>query len=164
MTEFWMTGPVDRVPALLTPPAHTFLQVRHEVPPILVELPEDQLWSPVGASASIGFHAVHLIGATDRLLTYARGGQLSDAQMAALRAESSLRLDGRDLATRVEAAMDAALDQLRATPEDSLLETRVIGRKQLPATTLGTIVHAAEHAFRHAGQIVTLARVLSGGR
>jgi hypothetical protein len=33
-------------------------------------------------------------------------------------------------------------------------------RKRLPSTTLGLLVHAAEHSARHAGQIVTLAIVV----
>jgi uncharacterized damage-inducible protein DinB len=45
---------------------------------------------------------------------------------------------------------------------DTLLQRRDVGRKKLPSTTLGLIVHAAEHSSRHAGQIVTLARVVRG--
>jgi hypothetical protein len=52
------------------------------------------------------------------------------------------------------------LAQVRATPADTLLAARGVGRKQLPSTTLGLIAHAAEHALRHAGQITTLRRVL----
>jgi hypothetical protein len=40
--------------------------------------------------------------------------------------------------------------------------TRPVGRKQLPSTRLGLILHAAEHSSRHAGQIVTLNRVVRG--
>jgi uncharacterized damage-inducible protein DinB len=46
-------------------------------------------------------------------------------------------------------------------PPDSLLQNREVGRKRLPSTTLGLIFHAAEHSSRHAGQIVTLTRVVS---
>jgi len=45
---------------------------------------------------------------------------------------------------------------------DSLLQPREVGRKRLPSTTLGLIFHAAEHSARHAGQIVTLVRVVQG--
>ena len=39
-------------------------------------------------AASVGFHVRHLGAALDRLFTYARDERLSDAQKAALRAES----------------------------------------------------------------------------
>ena len=162
MTEFWLSGPVDKVPPLLQPAAHTFLQVQHEVAAALADLPTEQIWKRVGQSASIGFHAVHIAGATDRLLTYARGEQLDAAQIAAMRAEPAASgLDAQALITRVRQAMDAALAQVRSTPADTLTLPRHVGRKQLPTTTLGAITHAAEHALRHAGQIATLRKVLA---
>jgi uncharacterized damage-inducible protein DinB len=164
MTEFWLSGPVDGVPPALTPAAHAILQVREDVPQLLSDLTVEQLWRPIGQSASIGYHAIHLAGATDRLMTYARGEQLTEAQLADVRGaeKSAGGLDSRTLVARVERAMDVALEQLRATPEFSLPAPREVGRKLLPSTTLGLISHAAEHAYRHAGQIATLTRALSG--
>jgi uncharacterized damage-inducible protein DinB len=52
------------------------------------------------------------------------------------------------------------MDYLRTVQPDSLLLPREVGRKRLPSTTLGLIFHAAEHSSRHAGQIVTLARIV----
>ena len=52
--------------------------------------------------------------------------------------------------------------QLRTTRADALLETREVGRAKLPSNTLGLLFHAAEHSTRHAGQIVTLRRVVEG--
>jgi uncharacterized damage-inducible protein DinB len=57
--------------------------------------------------------------------------------------------------------LDAAIEYLRTVPADTLLLRREVGRKRLPSTTLGLIFHAAEHSSRHAGQIVTLTRVVS---
>jgi uncharacterized damage-inducible protein DinB len=87
---------------------------------------------------------------------------LSDAQVGEARQEAKLGdLDGAALAARVDAAMTAALDQLRATPEATLLAAREVGRQKLPSNVLGLIFHAAEHATRHAGQIATIRRVLA---
>jgi uncharacterized damage-inducible protein DinB len=161
MTEAWLTGPVDGVDPFLMPAAHAFVQVKREVPAIVSGLSTDELWARPGASASIGFHAMHIAGATDRLLTYARGVALSDTQLAAMRAEASLsRLDGAALIAEVERALDAALAQIRATPPDTLTDRREVGRKRLPSTVLGLIFHAAEHATRHAGQMATLRRIV----
>jgi uncharacterized damage-inducible protein DinB len=162
MTEVWLTGPVEGVDARLMPAAHSFLQVRAEVAQLLEGLTLEQIWARPGASASIGFHALHLAGATERLLTYARGEQLSEAQVAAARAEKDLGgLDAKAIITRIEAALDAALAQLRATPVSALADARAVGRQRLPSTVLGLLFHAAEHATRHAGQMSTLKRIVS---
>ena len=42
----------------------------------------------------------------------------------------------------------------------ALLLPREVGRAKLPSNTIGLIFHAAEHSSRHAGQVVTLARVV----
>jgi hypothetical protein len=37
---------------------------------------------------------------------------------------------------------------------------RQVGRAQLPSTVLGLLFHAAEHAQRHVGQLVTTSKVI----
>jgi uncharacterized damage-inducible protein DinB len=58
-----------------------------------------------------------------------------------------------------DAAVEAALAQLRATDETSLLQPRGVGRAQLPSTVLGLLFHAAEHTQRHVGQAVTTIKI-----
>ena len=104
----------------------------------------------------------HAGGALDRLLTYARGDALSDAQRAALKAEGEPGDPPAPLAAVVADVgriIDAAMDQLRATPRDSLLDERKVGRAGLPATVLGLLFHAAEHTTRHVGQAITTALI-----
>ncbi|HEX5520867.1 MAG TPA: hypothetical protein VFX29_04190, partial [Longimicrobiaceae bacterium] len=62
----------------------------------------------------------------------------------------------------VQRAIAHALEVVRATPEDALLEPRVVGRAKLPSHVLGLLAHAAEHAQRHAGQIITTKRIVRG--
>ena len=57
-------------------------------------------------------------------------------------------------------SFDAAMAQLRATPPASLNDARAVGRAALPTTVLGLLFHAAEHSQRHAGQVVTTAKVV----
>ena len=162
MTEAWLTGPVEGVTAVLMPAAHSFVQVRQELPALLDGLSVDEIWRTPGTSTSIGFHAIHLAGATDRLLTYARGHQLSDTQLAAAKAERQLNgLTADALIERVTAAMDAAIDQLRHTSSAMMNEPREVGRQRLPSTVLGLLFHAAEHATRHVGQIATLRKIVT---
>jgi hypothetical protein len=46
----------------------------------------------------------------------------------------------------------------------SYAEVRGVGRKMLPTTVGGLLVHCAEHTQRHAGQMVTTAKVMMGTR
>jgi uncharacterized damage-inducible protein DinB len=163
--EVWLRGQfVAGVPALLQPVAHSLLQCREELAAALDNLTPDQIWTRPGDAASIGFHARHAAGSLDRLLTYARGEALTDAQLAALAAETEPDRSAHAAATLIagfDHAVERALDQLRATDDATLISARRVGRAQLPSTVIGLLFHAAEHAQRHLGQIVTTVKVLA---
>jgi uncharacterized damage-inducible protein DinB len=160
----WLRGPVAGVPAVLLPVAHTLQQVREEIEHVASGLSSNQLWGEPGGAASIGFHLKHVAGSTDRHFTQARGEVLSDAQIATLADEQIAdRAVGADaLVQRALAVIDAAIEQLRTTPESRLMERREVGRMQYPSDVLGVLYHAAAHAQRHSGQIITTARVIRG--
>ena len=160
--EAWLRGPVEGVPPLLQPVAHALVQAREEVEALAAELPAEALWSRPGGAASAGFHLRHLAGVLDRLLTYARGEALSDAQLAYLAAEGAPA--GTTPAALAEAfgqRVGAALDQLRRTDEATLAEARFVGRERIVSTHIGLLVHAAEHTARHVGQLLVTARVVA---
>lgn len=159
--EVWLTGPVPGVPSLLQPAAHALLQARAEVAAIAPSVTSHSLWHQKGTGATAGFHLIHMMGALDRLFTYARGESLTDAQKAAAKAEAEAHpsLDGAALAARVEAAIDRALDQLRATDPHTLTHERKVGRAGLPTTVIGALFHGAEHTARHAGQFITTVKL-----
>jgi uncharacterized damage-inducible protein DinB len=163
LPEVWLRGPVERIPALLQPVAHSLLQCREEVVKGLADLSPEEIFHQPAGVASVGFHVRHATGSLDRLLTYARGESLSPEQMAALRSEAEVD-PSRDAALTLialfEAGVDRALDQLRAADQSRLLEWRGVGRSQLPSTTLGLLFHAAEHTQRHIGQMVTTAKIV----
>ena len=159
--EVWLRGPIDGVPSALQPAAHALLQTVEDVGNTILDLSTDQIWTSPGGAASVGFHVLHLIGSTDRLLTYARGETLSDAQKSRLIAERNpVRADAGSLLEDLRRTMDEAVNQLRATPPPSLDQVRTVGRAALPTTVLGLLFHTGEHAQRHAGQIVTTAKIV----
>lgn len=162
VTEAWQRGPVPGVDPYLMPVAHAFLQVKEDVEALAARLAPERLWQTPGGAASIGYHLRHIGGATERLLTYARGEGLTADQLAAAKREATETPDLKTLVAEVLGRLDRALEQVRATPRESLLEDRKVGRAGLPSNTLGLLFHAAEHATRHAGQAVTTARVLDG--
>src|SRR5258705_5810555 len=133
---------------MLQPVAHALLQCREEMTATLTALAPAQIWERPNGAASIGFHARHAAGSLDRLFTYARGELLSPAQHAALAGEEDPDPSPDIAATLIagfDAAVERALEQLRATPEAVLLERRGVGRAQLPSTVLRLLFHAAEH-------------------
>ena len=147
----------------LQPAAHALLQASEDFERAARDLTRDQLAARPGGAASVAFHLRHVVGSIDRLLTYARGAVLSDAQKRALADEATAGDSALDAASLVRDAQDAiakAVDQMRTTPRDTLLEPRSVGRKALPSTVIGLLFHVAEHTQRHAGQCIATAKVV----
>jgi len=162
--EYWLRGPLPGVDPYLMPAAHALMQSSDDIERAAHALNVEQLWIKPGGAASAGFHLRHIAGSIDRLLTYARGESLSDAQFAALRREQDAGDPPDDAAMLLQQAQQSihsALDVLRATPRDSLLQPRVVGRSRLPTSVLGLLVHVAEHTQRHTGQLITTAKVVT---
>ncbi|MEO6977178.1 MAG: hypothetical protein ABI113_02335 [Mucilaginibacter sp.] len=85
--EVWLRGPLAGVPALLQPIAHALLQAGEEINELMAGFPEALLWEKPAGLASPGFHLQHLAGVLNRLFTYAKGGQLNQEQLDALKTE-----------------------------------------------------------------------------
>ena len=166
MPEAWLRGPIVDVPRRLMPVAHSLVDSLEELEAAVSDLNPAQLWERPAGVASVGFHLRHVCGSLERLLTYARGAALSVDQLDASKREGDPGVPpatAAELLERVRASIGAAIDTLRATPEDVLLEPRRVGRAGLPSTVQGLLFHAAEHTRRHAGQVIATARVVRGG-
>jgi len=164
--EVWLRGPVSGVPATLQPVAHALLQALEDAERLTANLQKEEVWTSPGGAATIGFHLRHMAGSLDRLLCYARGELLNEAQRSALAAETNRTTEtsADDLLRILRATIDSALDQLRASSEETLDDTRHVGRAGYPSTVRGLLYHAGEHTSRHAGQISTTVRILQGLR
>lgn len=164
--EVWLRGPVEGVPPALQPVAHALLQAQEDVGPLARSLDVDLLWASPGGAAPAGFHLRHMAGSLERLLAYARGDALTEAQRARLAAEQepTPAVDASTLLAELDARVDEALAQLRRTDTPTLDDVRLVGRAGHPSTVRGLLHHAAEHTARHAGQLATTVRVLTGLR
>lgn len=164
-TEWWQRGPVDGIPAMLQPVAHILLQVGESVDELIDGLTVEQWNARPAGVASIAFHVRHIAGVIDRLFTYARGQSLDDAQFAALRGEGEvMTADGiAGAIATVHQRIEAALAELAVVDVATLGAFRGVGRAQLPSTVIGCLVHGAEHAMRHVGQLSVTARVVRAG-
>lgn len=163
--EFWQRGPVENVPALLQPVAHTLLQAREEVHNIMNDFPERLLWERPAGVASPAFHLQHLTGVVNRLFTYARKELLTKEQYASLAIEGKkeeTKAGMQELISSFGKQVDAAIEELKTVDPGKLTEARGVGRKQIPTTLMGLYFHAAEHSMRHVGQLLVTVRVLKG--
>ena len=161
--EPWLRGPIQGIQPFLQPVAHALTGVREDLLPLLGELGEEDFWSTPGASAPIGYHVAHMTGSLDRLLSYARGESLTQAQWDAYAIEqkvTEVRPSRVVLIDALSATLDRGIRDLHHVLPDRLLDAREVGRARLPSNVIGLLVHAAEHTVRHAGQISTLSHVL----
>jgi uncharacterized damage-inducible protein DinB len=157
--EPWLRGPLAGVPPLLMPVLFTFAQVREDLAEYIHGLTSEQLWRSF-PDASLGFHLKHIAGSVDRLVTYLLGSQLSPEQLAALRSEQIPDANLPQLLAAIERSLEAAEIKLKTIDPEDLYEPRSVGRRALPTTVLGLIVHLAEHTQRHLGQAITLSKLL----
>jgi uncharacterized damage-inducible protein DinB len=162
LTEVWLRGPLEGMPALLQPAAHALLQAQEEIHAALPDFPEAGLWMQPAGVASVGFHLQHIPGVLDRLFTYAAAEPLSTEQLQYLSQEGkpSPDIDMASLLTILDTEFAIAIKKLQATDPDTLTQARGVGRKQVPSTVLGLLFHAAEHTMRHTGQLLVTAQIL----
>ena len=151
---------------MLQPVAHILLQVRDGVHELTEGLTVDQFNARPAGVASVAFHVRHIPGVIDRLFAYARGDSLNDAQFVELRKEGEA-LRESDIGAAIAAVderVDAALAELKAIDPSTLGDFRGVGRAKLPSTVIGCLVHGAEHAMRHVGQLSVTARIARDSR
>ncbi len=162
-TEFWLSGPIEGIASVLQPVAHAILQSQREVNNSMENFSSVLLWQQPAGVASVAFHLQHIAGVADRLLTYARGEELSNDQLIELQKEG--KQDGsvnlNELLKRLNEQVDRAIDQLKNTNQESVFQTRYVGRKKIPSNVLGLLFHAAEHMQRHTGQLIVTSKIIS---
>jgi uncharacterized damage-inducible protein DinB len=113
---------------------------------------------------SVGFQMRHMARSLDRLLTYAEGRQLSEEQMSAMKSEMEAGTSRAALVAEFESGMRLAEERVRAFSPENYGEARGVGRKMLPTSVGGLLVHCADHTQRHTGQLVTTVKVVMQAR
>jgi uncharacterized damage-inducible protein DinB len=78
--------------------------------------------------------------------------------MAVLRAELDTDASAQDVFQELRTAIGKAEMRVRALATGDLAAPRVVGRKELPTTLGGLLVHVADHTQRHVGQAITTAK------
>jgi hypothetical protein len=152
---------------MLAPALYTFQQTREDLARHTAGLSVSQVWARPHGLAPLGFHLRHIAGSVDRLTAYLEGRSLDAAQMAALAAEMEPGGDLEELLADIDGALRRTEEIIRTIEPAMFAEQRWVGRKRLPTTVIGLLVHIAEHTQRHLGQAIgaaQLARVCGGNR
>ena len=158
--EPWMRGPIEGVEPLVAPVFYSFTQVREELAHYTEGLTTEQVWRQVNSLPTLGFHLRHIAGSVDRLMSYLMEAEISPEQIVYLKSEGEPGASLDDLLAGVDAAFAKAESQLRTIKADDIHAPRYIGRKRLPTSVLGLLVHVSEHTQRHLGQSITTAKLM----
>lgn len=158
--EPWLRGTATNVPAVGRAVLHALQLAEEDLRKWCGSLSDADLNARPAGAAPVAFHIRHLARSLDRLLTYAEGRSLSAEQLARLRTELDPAATREELLAELTAALADAAARVRAIAGTNLEEARSVGKKHLPTTVGGLLVHVADHTQRHVGQAITTTRVL----
>jgi hypothetical protein len=68
-----------------------------------------------------------------------------------------------ELLTHIEFVLSKVEQLYRALAPATFGDARTVGRKQLPTTVIGLLIHIAEHTQRHVGQAIITAKIVLSG-
>jgi uncharacterized damage-inducible protein DinB len=161
--EPWLRGTHTDVPAAGRAVLHALELALDDLTKWTAGLTDAEVHAQPLGLTPIAFHLRHIARSTDRILTYAEGEQLTAVQLASLKSE--LTGEGKsetlaELLAEVEIAFTDAAERIRVLATANLDTPRVVGRKQLPTSIGGAMIHVADHTLRHVGQVVNTAKVI----
>ena len=161
--EPWLRGTLTDVPAVIRAVLHALELAREDAERWCGKLTGIEMNARPAGLPSVAFQLQHIRGSVDRLLTYAEGRALSEEQMAEFRREAQGVMP-QVLLREFERSMERANERVRGLIGADLEAERFVGRKHLPTTLGGLLVHVAEHTQRHVGQMVTTAKLVKATR
>ena len=162
--EPWLRGTHTDVPSAGRAVLHALELALDDLSKWTEGLTDAEVHSQPLGLPSVAFHLRHIARSTDRLLSYAEGNQLTAEQLAALKAEQGGEETLAALLAEVEISFSNAAERIRVLATANFDIFRGVGRKQLPTSIGGALVHVADHTQRHTGQVVTTAKVLKALR
>jgi hypothetical protein len=160
MPEPWLRGTLQDIPPFQRAVIHALELAGEDLERWCGGLSDQQIDARPFGVQPVAFHLRHISRSLDRLLTYAEGRNLTDEQLAVLRTE----LDPgarRDLVfEELRLALARSVSRVRAIEVTALEQGRAVGKRGLPTTVAGLLVHIADHTQRHVGQAITTAKIL----
>jgi uncharacterized damage-inducible protein DinB len=164
LPEPWLRGTLAEVAAVQRAVLHALELAREDLERWCDGLTDEELHARPGGIAPVAFHLRHIARSIDRLLSYAEGKLLSAEQISAMKAEMDPGGSRNELMAELVVAIAKSGKRIRAFSEEQLQERRHVGKKQLPTSVGGLLVHVADHTQRHTGQAITTAKILVAQR
>jgi hypothetical protein len=155
-----MRGHLVGVDPVLAAVLYSLQQVQEDARRWTGGLTDEEIWLSEGDIASVGWQIRHLAGSIDRLTTYADGRMLTEQQFADLHAERETGVPLATLLQTLDASLVRAESVIRTTSPADFETRRYIGRKQIPTTVSGLLIHIAEHSQRHMGELIVAAKLV----
>jgi uncharacterized damage-inducible protein DinB len=161
LPEPWLRGSLGEVPAVARAVLHALELAREDVRRWAGPLSDARLKLRPAGLPSVAFQIRHIGRSVDRLLTYAEGGALTAEQRAALQTENDENVRRPELFAEFDEIMARSMIRVPALSREDLEQPRFVGKKRLPSSLGGLLVHVAEHTQRHVGQLITTAKVVA---
>jgi hypothetical protein len=162
--EPWLRGTLTEVGTVQRAVLHAFEVAAEDLELWCGPLSDEELNARPFEVAPVAFHLRHIPRSLDRLLTYAEGGQLSGEQITVMKVELDGGATRAGLFAELREGLEAARQRVVAFSPSAMDDARGVGRKMLPTSVGGLLVHCADHTQRHVGQAVTTAKVVVGMR
>jgi uncharacterized damage-inducible protein DinB len=162
--EPWLRGALTELPPIPRAVIHALELAKEDLWKWCYSLSEAQLNQRPHGLASVAFQLRHIARSVDRLLTYAEGAQLTQEQLEALKTELDAPAKRAELFAELEQALPESITRVRNLATLGLEAPRAVGKKRLPSTVGGLLVHIAEHTQRHVGQAIVTAKIVSAAR
>jgi uncharacterized damage-inducible protein DinB len=157
--EPWMSGAHQELDVLRRAVIYALELAEEDVAKWCGRLGDAEMMARPGGVAPVAFHLRHIARSLDRMLTYAENRMLDEPQMRALKTEMEAA-SAVDVMREFRDGVANAKERVRGFAPESYEEERGVGRRQLPTTVGGLLIHCAEHTARHVGQAVTTAKVV----
>jgi uncharacterized damage-inducible protein DinB len=164
LAEPWLRGTLAEVPAAQRAVLHALELAKEDLERWCDGLSDEELHARPGGIAPVAFHLRHIARSMDRLLTYAEGNQLSPEQISIMKGEMDPSGSRNELLAELVVAIAKSGKRIRSFSREQLEEARSVGKKQLPTSVAGLLVHVADHTQRHVGQAITTAKIVVAQR
>ena len=170
--EPWQRGTLTEVEPVRRAVIHALELAGEDVERWAAGLSDVEMFARPCGLPPVGFQLRHMVRSLDRLLTYAESGDLyrlevrgdevrglSEEQMVALATE----MEGGnavEVMGEFRRGLRRAMERVMAIVPETFGEARGVGRRRLPTTVAGLLIHCVEHTQRHTGQMVTTVKVV----
>lgn len=162
--EPWLRGSHGEVTPIERAVVHSIEMAREDVGKWCGGLSEEEFHRCLPSLPSVAFQIRHIARSMDRFLTYLDRRPLTTAQFEALAGEKDPIGAKAQIFEEFSGMLARAEQFLRLQNGRPLDSPLTIGRRALPTTYGGLLVHFAEHTQRHVGQAITTAKLIAAQR